>query len=63
MAQNIEGESPVCKLNQTGYCRYKEACPKTHNNNLYSEKVCRRIDCRERHPRHVDIFHRTKYAD
>ena len=60
MAQNIAEESPVCKFNQTGYCRYKEACPKTHNNNLCSEKVCRRIDCRERHPKTCRYFSQNK---
>ena len=60
MAQNIAEKSPVFKFNQTGYCIYKEACPKTHNNNLCSEKVCRRIDCRERHPKTCIYFSQNK---
>ena len=51
MAQNIAEESPAYKFNQTGYCRYREACPKTHNNTLCSEKVCKRMDFREKHPK------------
>ena len=60
MAQSIAEESTVCKFNQTGYCRYGGLCLKTQNNTLCSEKVCRKINCRERHPKTCRYFAQNK---
>ena len=62
MAQTSTEESPICKFNQTGYCRNGGMCPKVHNNALCGEKVCRNIDCRERHPKTCLYFAQNKFC-
>ena len=62
MAQNIAEEPPVCKFNQTEYCRYGGTCPQTHNNVLCSEIVYRNIDCRERHPKTCRYYAQNKFC-
>ena len=47
----------VCKYNQTGFCKYKDACNKVHENKVCEHpRTCIRKDCNERHPKTCKHF-------
>ena len=40
----------ICKYNQTGFCKFRENCPKVHNNEVCNNKSdCRSVTCTKRH--------------
>ena len=42
----------ICKHNQTGYCKFKEHCKKTHENIVCENTSdCRKENCIKRHPK------------
>ena len=49
-------DQPVCKHHQTGYCKYKNQCPKYHSSNLCIENVCKDKSCKDRHPKTCKYF-------
>ena len=47
----------VCKYNPTGFCKYKDACKKVHENKVCEQpRTCIRKDCNERHPKTCKHF-------
>ena len=51
----------VCRYNQTGFCKYKDHCKKTHENqkckNLAS---CTNKECLKRHPKRCKHFYKDE---
>ena len=42
----------VCKYNQTGFCKYKDQCQKTHDyQKCENPTSCKRKECSKRHPK------------
>ena len=43
---------PVCKYNQTGFCKFRERCRKRHNNEICEHQYkCENNQCIKRHPK------------
>ena len=46
------GLNTLCKFNQTGFCKFRQKCSKTHNNTLCeNENGCNEEYCSKRHPK------------
>ena len=50
------GEPPVCKHYQRGYCRYGSKCLQPHISKICKDRICRKHNCRERHPRTCKFY-------
>ena len=48
--------STVCKLNQTGYCKFKSTCRNFHVNDICSSQECTDTSCTRRHPRRCRYY-------
>ena len=53
----------ICKFNQTGFCKFREGCNKTHNNKL-CEKTndCTEESCKQRHPKDCKNFSKDGFC-
>ena len=55
-------ERDICKYNQSGFCKFKTACTKFHENELCQVKNCSQIQCTKRHPKECRYFAEYKYC-
>ena len=49
-------EQGVCRHNQTGFCKFKGACQKYHENEMCRDPRCSPKECRKCHPRLCKYF-------
>ena len=50
-------EGPVCKHNQSGYCKHGTLCHKRHENEICPKNnICNNISCEMRHPKRCKYF-------
>ena len=57
--------SAVCLFNKYGHCRFRETCRKHHNNEVYENELCEKVNCEKRHPKrckYFDFFNRCKFG-
>ena len=50
------GGIPLCRHNQTGFCKFGDQCFKDHINEICKEKLCKNNNCTKRHPRVCKYF-------
>ena len=54
--RKLKIEQGVCRHNQTGFCKFKGACQKYHENEMCRDPRCSLKECRKRHPRLCKYF-------
>ena len=53
-------QDEIFKYNQTGFCKFKEDCRKTHNNIMCeNSEVCMGETCSKRHPKDCKNFSKS----
>ena len=57
---HIGTSQPVCKFNQTGFCKFGENCKNMHVNKLCNTLNCNKHICKNRHPRQCKYFRITE---
>ena len=55
-------ERDIYKYYQTGFCKFKTACTKFHENELFQVKYCSQIQCTKCHPKECRYFAQYKYC-
>ena len=53
---HIGTSQPVCKFNQTGFCKFGENCTNMHVNKLCNTLNCNKHICNNRHPKQCKYF-------
>ena len=49
--QSKSSHQPICKYNQSGFCKFGERCNQMHINTVCNKLTCSKSLCNERHPK------------